>query len=386
MSKRSFATTGIAVVGIVALAAGGWFLNRPGGMTTKPTTEAPAAPVKAPPDNARPGSAPVSVEAIRLEPSTLIDDVAAVGSVRSNESVVLRPEVAGRILTINFREGQSVKRGQTLVALDAGVNQAEVDQMRAQLDLARSNLKRTEELARDNFVSASAKDESASRMRVAEAALALAQAKLSKMTLLAPFDGVVGIRNVSVGDYVKDGADLINVEDTRSVKVDFRVPERYQPLVSVGQQVDVTSDALPGQHFRATIDAIDPLIDTNGRSVSIRARASNPTQSLRPGMFARVRVIFSEKKDALMAPEEAIVPSGRDFYIYRVVDGTARRTKVRVGARRDARVELLEGATAGDIVVVAGQLKLVRDAMPVRVVESGRAEKAGALRVTPPVA
>ncbi len=386
MSKRSFATTGIAVVGIVALAAGGWFLNRPGGMTTKPTTEAPAASVKAPADNARPGSVPVSVEAIRLEPSTLIDDVAAVGSVRSNESVVLRPEVAGRILTINFREGQSVKRGQTLVALDAGVNQAEVDQMRAQLDLARSNLKRTEELARDNFVSASAKDESASRMRVAEAALALAQAKLSKMTLLAPFDGVVGIRNVSVGDYVKDGADLINVEDTRSVKVDFRVPERYQPLVSVGQQVDVTSDALPGQHFRATIDAIDPLIDTNGRSVSIRARASNPTQSLRPGMFARVRVIFSEKKDALMVPEEAIVPSGRDFYIYRVVDGTARRTKVRVGARRDARVELLEGATAGDIVVVAGQLKLVRDAMPVRVVESGRAEKAAALRVTHPVA
>ena len=378
MSKKSFATTGIALVGIVALAAVAWAFNRSTG-ATPPVVEASA--VAKAPDAAKAPPAAVSVEAVKLEPTRLVDDVAAVGSVRSNESVVLRPEVAGRILTINFREGQAVRRGQTLVALDAGVNKAEVDQMRAQLDLARSNLKRTEELARENFVSASARDESASRMKVAEASLALAEAKLSKMTLIAPFDGIVGIRNVSVGDYVKDGADLINVEDTRSVKVDFRVPERYQPLVSVGQQVDVSSDALPGQRFKATIDAIDPLIDTNGRSVSIRARASNPNQTLRPGMFARVRVIFAEKADALMAPEEAIVPSGRDFFVYRVIDGTARRTKVRVGARRDAKVELLEGVQAGDVVVVAGQLKLVRDAMPVRIVETGRAEKAAALPV-----
>ena len=373
MPKRSFVVTGIACIGLVAVAAVAWSFNRSSRGIPAPATDASSSAPKA--ADAAPRVAAVSVEAVRLEATALVDDVAAVGSVRSNESVVLRPEVAGRILSINFREGQPVRRGQTLVALDAGVNRAEVDQMSAQLDLARSNLKRTEELARENFVSASARDESASRMRVAEAALALAEAKLSKMTLVAPFDGIVGIRNVSVGDYVRDGADLINVEDTRSVKIDFRVPERYQPQVSVGQQVDVASDALPGQHFKATIDAIDPAIDTNGRSVSIRARATNPDQRLRPGMFARVRVIFSQKSDALMAPEEAIVPSGRDFFVYRVIDGTARRTKVKVGARRDAKVELIEGAAAGDMIVVAGQLKLLRDAMPVRVVEPGKAEK-----------
>ena len=380
MSKKSFVTIGIAGIGIVVLSVAAWYLNR---SPSNSSSAAPVAIANAPSGARGSNGGPVSVEAVTLVATNLTDDVGAVGSVRSNESIILRPEVAGRIAAINFREGQVVKRGQTLVALDASVNRAEVDQMRAQLDLAQSNLKRTDELARGNFVSASARDEAASKMRVAEATLALAQAKLSKMTLTAPFDGVVGIRNVSVGDYVKDGADLINVEDIRSVKIDFRLPERYQPQLSAGQQVDVTTDALPGQRFAATIAAIDPLIDTNGRSVSIRARASNPTQALRPGMFARVRVVFAEKNGAILVPEEAIVPSGSDFYIYRVIDGAARRTRVKIGARRDARVELLEGAQAGDVVVVAGQMKLIRDAMPVKVVDVAKAAPAGAPATAP---
>lgn len=370
MPKKSFVTIGVAGLGLVALSAVAWHLHR---SSPAALTAAPAMAVNAPAGSI---GAPVPVEVVRLVAATLVDDVGAVGSVRSNESVVLRPEVAGRIAAINFREGQVVRRGQTLIAFDASVNLAEVDQMRAQLDLAASNLKRTDELARGNFVSASARDEAASKMRVAEAALALARARLSKMTLVAPFDGVVGIRNVSVGDYVKDGADLINLEDLRSVKIDFRLPERYQPQLAVGQRVEVTIDALPGQRFAATVAAIDPLIDTNGRSVSVRARAVNPGHVLRPGMFAKVRVIFGEKSGAILVPEEAIVPSDSDLFIYRVVDGTARRTRVRIGARRDAKVELLEGAQSGDVVVVAGQPKLVRDAMPVKVIDVAKAEAA----------
>lgn len=375
MSKKSFVTISVAGVGIVALSVVAWQVGR---SSPKTLSAAPVGAVNVPAGRQGAGGAPVPVEAVTLVATTLVDDVGAVGSIRSNESIVLRPEVAGRIAAINFREGQVVRRGQTLVALDASVNRAEVDQMRAQLDLAESNLKRTEELARGNFVSASARDEAASKMRVAEAALALARARLSKMTLVAPFDGVVGIRNVSVGDYVKDGADLINLEDLRSVKIDFRLPERYQPQLAVGQPVAVTADALPGQRFNASIAAIDPLIDANGRSVSLRARAVNPGHALRPGMFARVRVILGEKRGAILVPEEAIVPSGSDSYIYRVIDGTARRTRVRIGARRDSRVELLEGAHSGDVVVVAGQPKLIRDAMPVTVVESSRPPAAAA--------
>ncbi len=376
MARKSSTTVAIAVAGLVVVAALAWFFNRSSSTTlqARPGEPTAPAPASAPPGK---GGGPVAVEVVRIVPTTLSDDVGAVGSVRSNESIVLRPEVAGRIASINFREGQVVKKGQTLVALDASVNRAEVAQAKAQLDLADSNLKRTDELARANFVSASAKDEAASKREVAVAALELAQAKLSKMNLVAPFDAMVGIRNVSVGDYVKDGADLINLEDVKSVKIDFRVPERYQPQVSVGQKVDVVTDALPGQRFAARIDAIDPLIDANGRSVSIRARADNPTRALRPGMFARVRVIFEEKTGALMAPEEAIVPSGADFYVYRIVDGAARRTRVKVGTRRDAKVEIVDGLSGGDQVVVAGQLKLVRDAMPVRIVDAGRDAKGG---------
>src|SRR5262249_303052 len=142
----------------------------------------------------------------------LQDDVSAVGSVRSNESVVLRPEVAGRIANINFSDGQPVRRGQLMVALDSSVNQAEVEQSRAELELARANLSRTEDLARQNFVSVRARDEAASNVRILEAKLKLAETRLEKTRMLAPFDGVAGIRNISVGDYVKDGADLVNIE------------------------------------------------------------------------------------------------------------------------------------------------------------------------------
>ena len=376
MTRKSFTYISVAALGMALLAAAAWYLNRPvsAGLRAPPgdalTTSAPSASSA----GAQSGN-PVSVEVVRLVRTTLTDEVAAVGTVRSNESVVLRPEVAGRIETINFREGQAVRKGQVLVALDASVNLAEVAQTRAQLDLAKRNLDRTEELARRNFVSASARDEAASKSRIAEAALQLASARLSKMRIAAPFEGVAGIRNVSVGDFVKDGADLINIEDIRSVKIDFRLPERYQPQLRVGQRLEMTTDALPGRRFEASVDAIDPLLDANGRSVSIRARAANTDGALRPGMFARVRLIFTERSGAVLVPEEAIVPLGGEYYVYRVVDGAAQRSKVKIGARRDAKVEIVEGAGEGDVVVVAGQLKLVRDAMPVRVVaapEAGR--------------
>ena len=377
MTKKSFTYLGVAALGMALLATAAWYLNRPASAGLRATSgDALTVVTSSARSPAGQQGSPVSVEAVRLVRTTLTDEVAAVGTVRSNESVVLRPEVAGRIEVINFREGQVVRKGQVLVSLDASVNLAEVAQMRAQLDLAKSNLDRTEELARRNFVSASARDEAASKSRVAEAALQLASARMSRMRIVAPFEGVVGIRNVSVGDYVKDGADLINIEDIRSVKIDFRLPERYQPQLRVGQRIEMMTDALPGRRFAAKVDAIDPLLDANGRSVSIRARAANADGALRPGMFARVRLIFSERNGAVVVPEEAIVPLGGEFYVYRIVDGTAQRSRVKIGARRDAKVEIVEGAGEGDVVVVAGQLKLVRDAMPVRVVSAPNADDA----------
>ncbi len=324
------------------------------------------------PGKAAPGG-PVPVEAIALKPGVVQEDLQAVGSLRSNESVILRPEVAGRISTIGFRDGQAVRRGQLLIGLDATLNEAEVAQARAEFDLAASNLKRTEDLASKNFVSSSAQDQAASSVQVAEAKLKLAEARLAKMRIVAPFDGVVGIRNVSVGDYVKDGTDLVNVEDVRTLKADFRLPERFLTQLKGGQQVEVVADALPSERFAGVIEAINPRIEASGRSLELRARLDNAQARLRPGMFVRVRVIVGERGNALLVPEEAIVPSGDDFFVYKVADGRAVRAKVRPGVRRDGKVEIVEGLDAGDQVIVAGQQRLARDGQPVRVVAAGQA-------------
>jgi membrane fusion protein (multidrug efflux system) len=322
---------------------------------------------------------PTPVEVVEVRPTAVQEELQAVGSLRSNESVLLRPEVAGRIAQIGFRDGAGVRRGQLIVALDASVNEAEVAQARAEYELALSSLKRTEDLARQNFISSSAQEQAASNVQVSAAKLKLAEARLAKMKIVAPFDGVVGIRNVSVGDYVKDGTDLVNIEDVGTLKVDFRLPERSFAQIRVGQPVEVTADALPNERFRGALEAINPRIDAAGRSLEVRAKLANPERKLRPGMFVRVRVIVGSRADALLVPEEAIVPLGEDFYVFRIENGAAKRIKVKTGVRRDAKVEIVEGLAAGDQVVTAG-MRLVRDGQPVKVVGS---PAAGAARETP---
>lgn len=368
--------TWLAAAGLLAVVVVAYFGNQ---WLAKGPTVAGAAAAPAPSaqqqkgDAAKAAAGAVPVEVTVVRRSQVQEDVQAVGSLRSNESVVLRPEVAGRIAQINFRDGQMVRKGQVLVALDASLNEAEVAKARAELQLAESNLKRTEDLASKAFVSGAAQEQAVSNVQVLEANLKLAEARLAKMRIVAPFDGVVGIRNVSIGDYVKDGADLVNVEDVQTLKADFRLPERMLPLVKAGQAVEIVADALPNERFSGIVDAINPRIDANGRSLELRARLTNRGNLLRPGMFARVRVIVGTRDDALMVPEEAIVPSGEDFYVFKVIGGSdsgtiAQRVRVRTGVRRDAKVEILEGVAEGDRVVVAG-MRLARDGQPVRIVQ-----------------
>jgi membrane fusion protein (multidrug efflux system) len=271
------------------------------------------------------------------------------------------------VATIGFRDGHPVKQGQLLVGLDASLNEAEVAQARAELDLAQSNLKRTADLAQKNFVSGSAQDQAESNVSVLQARLQLAQARLAKMKIMAPFDGVVGIRAVNVGDVVRDGTDLVNIEDIGTLKADFRLPERFFTQLKAGLPVEVVADALPGARYAGSIEAINPRIDAGGRSLEVRARLANTDGRLRPGMFARVRVVLGDRPNALMVPEEAIAPQGEDFYVFTVAEGVAQRRKVRLGVRRDGQVELLDGVQAGDRVVTAG-VRVQRDGQPVRVV------------------
>ncbi len=325
------------------------------------------APASAKPQSAPAAPARVAVAAVQEVP--FARGLSAVGSLRSDESVVLRPEVAGRIQAIDFKEGQPVKQGQLLIRLDDSVPRAELAQARANLTLAQSHYRRAVELQGKGFVSQQARDESASTLKVQEAAVALAQARLDKMTITAPFAGIVGLRSVSVGDYVNQGQDLAPLEAIDPLKVDFRVPEMYLSKVRVGQQLTLRMDALPGQERRGLVYAVSPLVDAGGRSILLRATVANQDGVLRPGMFARVQLLFNEDK-ALVAPEAALSPSGETQYVYRVENGVAHRREVTIGERREGRVEILTGVALNDMLVVSG-LQRVTDGARVTIVGNG---------------
>jgi membrane fusion protein, multidrug efflux system len=251
----------------------------------------------------------------------------------------------------------------------------QLKQSEAQFNIARTNLQRSQELLGQGFVSQSAVDQNAAALQVAEAQVALAQAQLQRMKLLAPFDGTAGLKSVDVGDYVKDGADIVNLEDLRSLTVQFALPERYIGRIRGGQGVDLTLDALPGRSFKGRVLAVDSLVDPNGRAVQVLAAVANPDALLKPGMFARPRVVFSVREGAVVVPEEALVPAGTKQFIFKVVDGAegkkvSQRLEAKIGSRLLGKVEILEGLRAGDSVVTAGHGRLLRgDATPVRVID-----------------
>lgn len=414
----------VALMGLVLAGAGGsLWLGR--GQPPREIGAAQAQPATAASAPAARASAPraAGVEVAKVVETTLVDESQAVGTLRSRQSVMLRPEVAGRVTALGFTDGARVRRGQLLVQLDDRLQQAELQQAQAQLAVAEANHRRNQELVAQKFVAQRVLDESAAALQVAQAQRALAEARLARMRIVAPFDGVVGLRNVNVGDYVKDGADLVNLEDLSTLLVDFRLPERDLARLRVGQPVRLELDALPGRRFEGRVEAVDPLVDANGRAAAVRASlpntaalrldaargsasapasasraaASVPRSSplagpsaLRPGMFARVTVVFGVRENALVVPEEAIQPQAGKQFVIKVVEpsavpGTATaalspeirsvslRQEVQLGLRRQGKVEIRQGLQAGDTVVVAGQQRLQRDGTPVRVVEGARA-------------
>jgi len=388
----------IAVLGVVAASGAAWWLqnkptpsglellakagNTPNSPTQAAGSGAPATSAPGPGGPGGPGgpARPAAVEVAKVESALLVDETQSVGSLRSFQGVMLRPEVGGRVSQVLFKDGQKVKKGQVLVQFDDQLPAAQVAQAKAELSIAQANHTRNQELVAQNFISKRSLDESDAALQVAQAKLALAQATLQRLKVLAPFDGTAGLRQINVGDYLKDGTDMVNVEDIEAVLLDFRLPERFQNKIKPGQKAQVTMDAVPGRKFTAIIQAIDPLIDANGRSVGVRGCIDNRQMQLRPGMFARVNAVFGERADALVIPEEAIVPQGGRSTVIRIVPGAnkdelvSERVTVKIGIRQPGKVEILEGLSIGDSVVIAGQQRLQKDGSIVRVVDTSKAQ------------
>lgn len=376
--------TVVAVVGIAALAGGTWYWqNKPAAAgADKRAGAAPAAPGPAGAGRGGAGG-PAPVEVGKAEALLLSDETQAVGSLRSRQGVMLRPEVSGRVAQIGFSDGQRVKRGQLLVQLDDTLQRAQLQQAEAQASIARTNLQRSRDLLAQGFVAQSVVDQNGAALEVAEAQVALARAQLARMKLVAPFDATAGIKLVNLGDYLKDGADIVGLEDMSTMAADFRLPERYLARVKSGQAVDVAVDALPGRSFKGRVEAIDVQVDANGRSLLVRARVDNADAALRPGMFVRPRIVFAVRDQALVVPEEALVPQGSRQFVFKVEDDgkggkQARRVEAKLGLRLNGKVELLEGLKPGDVVVTAGHGRLLRgDAVPVRVIDLAKAGAPG---------
>ncbi|WP_342643243.1 efflux RND transporter periplasmic adaptor subunit [Rhodoligotrophos ferricapiens] len=320
------------------------------------------------------GSAPafaevkaVAVDAAPVVRQALSETLSAAGALAPNESVVVRPQIDGRIAEIHFQEGHRIEAGELLFTLDDELYKAQLDEAKANFALAKQNSDRASQLLSSRAGTERARDEALAQRRVAEARVAVAEKNLSDTRIYAPFSGELGLRKVSIGAYVSQGDDLVDLVQTDPLKVTFQLPERVLRFLDVGQPVDVTVDARPGETFSGKVTVIAPEVTVSGRSLQLRAEIDNREGRLRPGLFARVSVTVSQREDALFVPETALVPRGNEHFVYRVLDGKARETGVVIGARKSGLVEIVKGLSPSDIVVSAGQMKL-RDGDAVEIV------------------
>jgi membrane fusion protein (multidrug efflux system) len=302
----------------------------------------------------------VVVETAVAEERDVTPTLESPGSLRANEDVIIRPEISGRVVAIRFDEGQRVQKGANLIELDDSVYRAEVNKSRVNLDLARRNYDRARDLLEKKLGSVRDEDVAEAALESAKADLALAQARLDKATLRAPFSGTVGLRSVSPGDYVAEGQDLVRLVDL----------DTMLPLIGDADAVSVWPDALPGETFGGKVYAIEPAVTETGRSLTLRARIANNEARLKPGMFARVRLTASQPVRGVVVPEAAVVPGAEQPAVFRINAGRAERINVALGERGPGWVRVSEGLAAGDVIVVAGQEKL-RDGAAVTVAGAG---------------
>ena len=307
----------------------------------------------------------VAVEVVPVRKGEVERSWSAVGSLLANESVIIRPEITGRITRVGFEEGQRVDKDTVLFQLDDSVNRAQIAQAQANVVLSTRNAKRSEELFARDLISNSDRDAATASLDAATAALRLAQAQADKTVIRAPFSGRVGLRNATVGDYVNPGQDLVVLEDLDRIKLEFRLPELALSDTKAGQSIQVELDAYPGESFAAELYAIDSRVAGDTRSFAARALLDNADGRLRPGLFARVRLVVERKAQAMIVPEQAVQVRGAQSFLYAVEGGHAVEKEIRIGERRDGDMEVLSGLKGDEQIVVRG-LQSLRNGVAVK--------------------
>ncbi|HAQ49615.1 MAG TPA: efflux transporter periplasmic adaptor subunit [Glaciecola sp.] len=323
-------------------------------------------PVEEPAQRQGSRATPVVTQIVSIQPFAVT--LQALGTAKANESVMITPQESAVITSLNFSDGQQVEAGTILAQLNSNEQKARLNELNINLAEAERQLKRIQNLALSNSTSTQLLDEQQARVKAFIAQREVAQENLNKTFITAPFSGKLGLRQVSLGAYVKPGDVLTTLDDIATIKVDFAISERHLPSVNEGQTVFAESVAYPGIQFEGTITNVDSRIDPATRSFSIRTEIDNTAEQLRPGMLLTI-TLQKRVLNTLVIDEKALVPDHEDQFVFRVVDGKAVKTKVIIGERRPGKVQILDGVVIDDEVVVQGTLR-IRDGSELRVLNS----------------
>jgi membrane fusion protein (multidrug efflux system) len=284
----------------------------------------------------------------------------------SARSVEITPEIAGHIAQIKFKDGAEVKQGEILIQLDDAIYQSKYESAQAKLHYSKNNFARLSRLGKKGLVSQQALDQAEADLKERKADVDEALVMLEKMKLRAPYDGVVGKSRVNPGDYVNVGQKLVKLTDTKNLRIEYNVPEKFLPLLKVGQSVSITAAAYPDKTFSGALSFISPTINTDNRSISVYADIENKDNLLAAGMFVEASQSLGTTEHALMIPARSLVPVLDGAKVYTVVEGKAFEVKVTLGQRTEDAVQVVHGLSKSDIVITDGQLK-VKTGMPVKI-------------------
>lgn len=303
------------------------------------------------------GGAPSNVTAIIIKAEKLSNEVYASGTILANEEVQLQPELSGKIIQLNFQEGSRVSRGQLLVKINDADLQANYKKLQLQYALADQKLQREKKLLDINGISQEEFDIIQNQYNVIKSEMDFATAQIAKTEIKAPFDGVIGLKHVSEGAYVSSNTVIANIQQINPVKIDFSVSERYSSIVKKGDKLSFTIEGNE-EKFMAQIFAIEPKIDMATRTLQVRAICSNTKGDIYPGSFARVQLALNDIDSALMVPTEAVIPDLKGKKVYRIKDGKAESIKIITGLRTDEKIQVTEGLSIGDTIIVRGIMSL----------------------------
>lgn len=313
------------------------------------------------------------VTALEVQAGDWVPSIQAIGFIEPNQGVTLTAESSGVIKTLQFESGDTVKKGQKLVLLDTEVEQANLTSAKVRLPAAEARFKRYEDLYKKGSVSKESYDSAEAEYLSLKADIRALEASIKRREISAPFDGVVGIRNVYLGQYLQPGTDIVRLEDTSVMRLRFTIPQTEISRIHIGQDMTISIDAYPEQTFNGSISAIEPAVDNQSGLIQVQADIPNNGGMLRSGMFARADIILPTLTEQVALPQTAIAFNlyGDNVYLIAEVDGVKRvqQQVVKVGERRDDIAHILQGVNAGDMVVTSGQVRLSNGAK-VKVVES----------------